>query len=158
MSSSALRYGEEFSEFLKKDFSQSRPLHISSIGGGSSFEEYSIHQIERIVASIGTGASFVVRIQNCSTELYLIRYIDGIRSVFLSYSPCADFGMTAIGNGYVRQVGGGTNMFIHLIENMLTFFCIGVSPIDFRETIEIVAIRESLLKAQDNPGFEIPLV
>ena len=45
MSTSALRYGEEFVEMMGR-FGQKRPVHVTATGGGRSFGEYSIHQIE----------------------------------------------------------------------------------------------------------------
>ena len=85
MSTSALRYGEEFVA-MRKRFGQTRPVHVTATGGGRSFGEYSIHQIEMVVVALGLGARSVVRLPGCATELYSVRYADGVRSALLTYN------------------------------------------------------------------------
>ena len=155
MSSSALRYGEEFVAMMKQ-FAQP-PVHVTATGGGRSFEIYSIHQIEMEVAALGVGACSVTRLPGCATELYAIRYADGIRSAFLSYAPLAGFTLTAFDGNRMANALGATEMFPHLIDAMLDFYATGVSPVPEAETIEVAAIREAAMKAQAAPGVEIPL-
>ena len=154
MSTSALRYGEEFVTMMEQ-FAPERPTHVTTTGGGRSFKEYSIHQIEMEVVALGLGASSVTRIPGCATELYSVRYADGIRSALLTYHPQADFTLTAFGDGRVANAPGATNMFPHLIDAMLEFYATGVSLVPEEETIEVAAIREAALKAQTDPGVEI---
>ena len=156
MSTSALRYGEEFVAMMGR-FAPQRPVHVTTTGGGRSFKEYSIHQIEMEVVALGLGASSVTRIPGCATELYSVRYADGIRSALLTYHPQADFTLTAFGDGRVDGAPGATNMFPHLIDAMLEFYATGVSLVPEEETIEVAAIREAALKAQAAPGVEIPV-
>ena len=156
MSSSALRYGEEFVA-MRKRFGQTRPVHVTATGGGRSFGEYSIHQIEMVVVALGLGARSVVRLPGCATELYSVRYADGVRSALLTYNPKADFTLTAFGEDRVDGAPGATNMFPHLIDAMLEFFATGASLVPEAETIEVAAIREAAIKAQSAPGVEIPV-
>ena len=157
MSTSALRYGEEFVAMMKQ-FAEKRPVHVTATGGGRSFMEYSIHQIEMEVVALGLGASSVTRLPGCATELYSVRYADGIRSALLTYNPKADFTLTAFGEDRVANAPGATNMFQHLIDAMLEFFATGVSLVPEAETIEVAAIREAAIKAQSAPGVEIPIL
>ncbi len=156
MSSSALRYGEEFVAMMKQ-FGQKRPVHVTATGGGKSFEIYSIHQIEMEVAALGVGASSVMRLPGCATELYTVRYADGIRSALLTYNPNSDFTLTAFSEGRVAHAPGATDMFPHLIDAMLEFYATGISLVPEAETIEVAAIREAALKAQAAPGVEVPV-
>ena len=155
MSTSALRYGEEFVAMMKQF--EKRPIHVTATGGGRSFGEYSIHQIEMEVIALGVGARSVTRLPGCATELYAVRYADGIRSALLSYNPKADFTLTAFGEDRVANAPGATNMFPHLIDAMLDFYATGVSTVPEAETIEVAAIREAAIKAQAAPGVEIPV-
>ena len=156
MSTSALRYGEEFVA-MRKRFGQTRPVHVTATGGGRSFGEYSIHQIEMVVVALGLGARSVVRLPGCATELYSVRYADGVRSALLTYNPKADFTLTAFGEDRVDGAPCATNMFPHLIDAMLEFFATGASLVPEAETIEVAAIREAAIKAQSAPGVEIPV-
>ena len=156
MSTSALRYGEEFVAMMQQ-FGQKRPIHVTATGGGRSFGEYSIHQIEMEVIALGLGASSVMRLPGCATELYAVRYADGVRSALLTYNPNADFMLTAFGDDSVAHAPGATNMFPHLIDAMLEFYATGVSLVPEAETIEVAAIREAAVKAQAAPGIEIPV-
>ena len=155
MSTSALRYGEEFVA-MRKQF-EKRPIHVTTTGGGRSFGEYSIHQIEMVVVALGLGARSVIRLPGCATELYAVRYADGVRSALLTYNPQADFTLTAFGEDRVANAPGATNMFPHLIDAMLEFYATGVSLVPEAETIEVAAIREAAIKAQSSPGVEIPV-
>ena len=154
MSTSALRYGEEFVA-MRERFGQTRPVHVTATGGGRSFGEYSIHQIEMVVVALGLGARSVTRLPGCATELYAVRYADGVRSALLTYHPRADFTLTAFGEDRVDGAPGATNMFPHLIDAMLEFYATGSSLVPESETVEVAAIREAAIKAQSVPGVEI---
>ena len=155
MSTSALRYGEEFVAMMKQF--KKRPIHVTATGGGKSFEIYSIHQIEMEVAALGVGASSVMRLPGCATELYAVRYADGIRSALLTYNHNSDFTLTAFGEDRVASAPGATDMFPNLIDAMLDFYATGISLVPEAETIEVAAIREAALKAQAAPGVEVPV-
>ena len=156
MSTSALRYGEEFIALMKQ-FAPERPVHVTATGGGRSFGEYSIHQIEMAVIALGLGARAVTRLPGCATELYAVRYEGGLRSALLTYNPKADFTLTAFGDGRAAVAPGATSMFPNLIDAMLEFFATGTSLVPEEETVEVAAIREAAIKAQSAPGVEIPV-
>lgn len=151
MSSSALRYGEELNAAL----AENQFTYISTFGGGRTFNEYSIHQIEMIVATLGTGAVSVERVADCQTPHYIVRYPDG-RGASMTYGS---FGFSAIltGNGCCAFPLEGTRMFDHLLEKILDFYNSRVSPITAEQTIEVAAIREAALKAELEPGKVFPV-
>ncbi len=155
MSSSALRYGKEFVDMMA-GFAKP-PIHVTATGGGRSFAIYSIHQIEMVVAALGVGARSVMRLPGSAAELYAVRYADGVRSAILSYASHASFTLTAFGENRFATAPGATDMFPRLIDSMLDFYATGASPVPEAETVEVAAIREAAMKAQTNPGVEVPL-
>jgi len=156
MSSSALRYGEELVKTLAEKFADEKPLFMSTTGGGSSFQEYSIHQIEMIVTALGTGAKSVTRL-DCGTSFFTIKYADGIRGASMHYNPNFGFYGTLSKKSGTALVLDGSRMFEHLLDHILDFYSTGVSPIPKEQTLEVAAIREAALKADANPGKEILL-
>ena len=152
MSSSALRYGAELMAELAGKYATEKPDYVTTFGGGGSFEEYSIHQIEMIVSALGTGAKSVTRIPDCGTERYNVEYADGKRCAAMSYSPFSGFSAVLSGTKGVTHVTGASGMFETLLEQILDFYTTGRSPIAKEETIEVAAIREAALKAQAEPG------
>lgn len=157
MSSSALRYGNEFQAELAGKFAEKKVNFVSTIGGGRTFHEYSIHQIEMIVAALGIGAKSVMRIPNCKTEHFLVEYADAVRGATMTYQPNTGFSSILYGPEGVSFVTEGTSMFENLLELMLQFYQSGVSPLDKLQTIEVAAIREAALKAEKEPGKAFPL-
>ena len=152
MSSSALRYGTELQAILQnKDFSRAR--FVMTIGGGRSFQEYSIHQIEMAVAALGTGAKCVYRTTTGSMPHYVIEYADGIRSALLTYDRHSDFVVILESDDRAPDViASSSRTFQNLIDAMLDFFATGKSPIPAEETIEIAAIRAAAIQAENAPG------
>lgn len=156
MSSSALRYGEEFTAALAGTFAKERPDYVATFGGGSTFQEYAIHQIEMVVAALGTGAESVMRVPGSATPHFLVRYADGVRGASLTYGS---FGFSAVLTGRAGSsfVLNGTKMFEHLLDDILDFYTTGVSPIPESETIEVAAIREAAVNAEREPGVVFTL-
>lgn len=154
MSSSALRYGNELVATLADNFADTKPMHMSTFGGGGNFPEYSIHQIEMIVTSLGIGAKSVKRLPDCDTLQLEIKYADNRRSASMVYSPYLGFSGMLIGEKCAVPVTSATNMFPNLIDKILEFFATGVSLVPEAETIEVAAIREAAVKAFEKPGIE----
>lgn len=151
MSSSALRYGQELIDAMNTTFAEDKPCFVSTFGGGSTFQEYSIHQIEMIVATMGLGAKSVTRVNCSGCSHFQVDYADGVRGAAMTYGS---FGFSSVLNGksgsaFLLQ---GSQMFENLLDRILEFYTTGISPIDKAETIEVAAIREAALKADAEPG------
>lgn len=151
MSSSALRYGQELIDALNTTFAEEKPAFVTTFGGGSSFQEYSIHQIEMIVTAMGVGAKSVTRVNCSGCSHFHVEYADGIRGAAMTYG---NFGFSSVLNGksgsaFLLQ---GSQMFENLLDRILEFYTTGISPIEKAETIEVAAIREAALKADAEPG------
>lgn len=157
MSSSALRYGEEIVAVLRDNFAKA-PTHISTFGGGGNFPEYSIHQVEMIVTALGTGAKSVTRLPNSDAEIYAVEYADAVRSAVMTYNPNFGFSAHLANADTTAFVPTATNMFPHLLDNILDFYSTGISPIKEADTLEVAAIREAAVKAETNPGVAIEIL
>lgn len=147
---SALRYASELVPLAGVD-------NVQVTGGGRSLEEYSIHQVEMIVKTLGTGAQKVCARKEGNVAAIEIAYCDR-RQAQMYYEETAGFTCKAEKDGVALYDGGiQSDFFMVLMEKIVHFFETG--EVDFRqeETMEVMRIRESVLKAADNLGTWIPL-
>lgn len=138
-STSALRFATELQEFESKK-------NISITGGGRSFNEYIIHQIEMLVKLMGIGADEVKVSNNNADRTCTVKYKNGETAV-LNYSPANAFTVTA--DGVKKDVN--SDYFKILLDNILNFFNNGTLPFDSAQTLEVIAIRDALLNGETNP-------
>lgn len=138
-STSALRFATELQEFESKK-------NISITGGGRSFNEYIIHQIEMLVKLMGIGADEVKVSNNNADRTCTVKYKNGETAV-LNYSPANAFTLTA--DGIKKDVN--SDYFKILLDNILNFFNNGTLPFDSAQTLEVIAIRDALLNGETNP-------
>lgn len=138
MSSSALRFGNEL---LTGDLQKMKPSILCTTGGGRSFDEYGIHQLEMIVSIMGTDVKKMQLNGDSSKLSLLLEYGNGCLA-HAAYAPFHTFTITA-GNGTANKiVPSVTNMFPNLIAAMLDFFTTGKSPVAKEETIAIASLLE----------------
>jgi predicted dehydrogenase len=146
-SSSALRFGNELIE--------ARGLFpvegMITQGGGSSFWEYCIHQIEMIVSTMGCNIVALNHEVSGSTDQVTFRFDDG-RLAAMTLHPKLGFSAVLTGKGEIAKVSGATNMFPNLIETMLKFFNDRIEPFDRRETIAIAALVRAAIDAAEHSG------
>jgi hypothetical protein len=121
-----------------------------SAGGGTSFEEYSIHQLEMLTMLMGTDAVRVMQCGSDSTSHMLIDYGDGRRST-MTLMPGHEFQVSARGVDTTISINPMTDFFPGLIEAILSFFETKIVPVKKEETIEIISIMEAGIKAQNSP-------
>lgn len=144
-STSALRYASELSDF--NDLKGKKVFTIT--GGGSSFEEYSVHQIEMLVKLTDSKCTDVeVKRQNGGRTILNTVYFENGDVGNLIYAPSFGFivtGQDETSSGLTRIIGGG--YFDSLIEDILNFYETGKQSFDIRQTLECMKIREMLLKA-----------
>ncbi len=151
MSASALRYGTELQQALAGKYAQNRPLFAGARGGGRSFEEYAIHQVEMITALLGCGASRVMQTGNSLVNHMVIEYPDE-RRASMTLMPGQDFQVSAANREGALVINQHSSFFPNLIEAILKFFDTGVSPIAPAETIEIAAVVAAGVRALKTPG------
>lgn len=138
MSSSALRFGNEL---LTGELQAMKPTILCTTGGGRSFDEYGIHQLEMIVSIMGSDVKEIRLVGDSLKLSLLLEYFDG-RLAHAAYSPSNSFTLVAGSDTKNKVVPSVTNMFPNLIAAMMDFFATGKSPIDPKETIAIASLLE----------------
>ncbi len=142
MSSSALRFSTELNAYRN----QPGTTYIETTGGGSSFWEYSIHQVEMIVSVLGTGAKRIMQCGANGVEHMVIQYGDD-RRASLTYTSNAPFTVNLVHEGKMIVNPQCSDFFPVLLSEILDFFATGKSPIDAAQTIEIAALVAAGIKA-----------
>ena len=145
-SSSALRFGSEIQTAVKETLAGKVPNFALSTGGGTSFEEYSIHQIEMLVMVMGTGAKRVMQCGAGQTNQMLIDY-GSERRCSMTLRSDLSFQITASNDNAMVAINSMGDFFPGLIETILEFFETKCAPVKQEETIEIVSIMEAGIKA-----------
>lgn len=150
-STSALRYAEEL-EGCKN------ATAVMVKGGGRSFDEYIIHQIEMLVKAMGIGADCVKVFPSGRQKMCVVKYADG-RCGFLGYAPSNPFVFVAQ-DGEDNEINQPVTspFFVNLLDRILNFFLDGVLPFEKQQTIEVIRIRDALLKAAQTPDTWIKLM
>ena len=138
MSSSALRYGDELLDGKVKELA---PSIFCTTGGGRSFDEYGIHQLEMIVAMMGSDVKDMTLKGDEKTLTLTLEYADG-RIAQAAYNLYFPFTVSAAGDKGSLMLPAMNNTFQNLIANMMQFFATGVSPIAKEETIAIASLLE----------------
>ena len=142
MSSSALRFSPELDAYRNKPGT----TYMETTGGGRSFWEYSIHQIEMIVSVLGTGAKRIMQCGANDVEHMVIQYEDD-RRASVTYTPNAPFTTRLVHEGKMIVNPQCSDFFPILLSEILDFFATGKSPIDTAQTIEIAALVAAGIKA-----------
>ena len=142
MSSSALRFSTELDAYRNKPGT----TYMETTGGGRSFWEYSIHQIEMIVSVLGTGAKRIMQCGANDVEHMVIQYEDD-RRASVTYTPNAPFTTCLVHEGKMIVNPQCSDFFPILLSEILDFFATGKSPIDTAQTIEIAALVAAGIKA-----------
>ena len=149
-SSSALRYASEL-----ETLGQSRA--VITTGGGGSIEEYIIHQAEMLVKLTAVKPiSVTVNMQGkgqylCSVEL------DGASGTMI-YSNSLPFTVLAEkADGRTERAPIKSDFFMALIADMLRFFKTGEPSFDTAQTLDVMKIREAVLKGCAQLGTKISL-
>ena len=139
MSSSALRFGDEL---ISGKLQEMKPFLFCTTGGGSSFDEYGIHQLEMIVSIMGTDVRNM-KLTGDSDKISLILAYGNGNLAQISYAR-AKLPFTVIAsNGKNAEVFPVIhNTFQNLIGAMLDFFASGKSIIPKEQTICIAELLE----------------
>jgi len=152
-SSSALRFAAEYGAMSKDGIET-----ICSIGPGK-FDNYSIHQIEPIVALMGSGVKRVMFTGTAKSPALLIGFADGRQAAVNHFGGGAPFSLIAnYDSGQARSVKIESDFFGAFIQNMVGFFETGEGGVPPEETVAIITIIEYGLKAAQTPyqWLELP--
>ena len=150
-SSSALRYGTELQEVVGGQV-------MFTQGGGGNMPEYIIHQIEMIVKVLQEKA-VKVRVEKQGQNQYVstVKFENGKQATMLysqgySFAACVEDV-----NGKAQNKPTMSNTFNGLIADMLRFYLTGEISFDTKETLEVMKIREAVIKGQNELGVWIKL-
>lgn len=156
-SSSAQRYCQDILDW--KEAHPERPKFVSTVGP-HSLDNYAVHQLEPIVALMGTGVQRIkaFSVGTAVTQL-ILDYGDGRLASFMqSPQPWAEFNfMVSDGTNGKRLVSDDRNFYHNLSNVILDFFTHGGMPVAKEETLEIVAIIETARQARLNPDTWYPI-
>ena len=145
-STSALRYASELSAVKN-----AKNLVIT--GGGRSVNEYIVHQIEQMTVLFGTGAETVIGEDQGEQKLFSVSYKDGKKATLI-FSPVLPFTLCYDGDesGYLPLTSA---YFDGLMLDIVRFFETGEHNPSKEQTLEIMKIREAILKAEISVGEKI---
>lgn len=140
-STSALRYADE----LK---AHDGAKWVSVYGGGGNMEEYIIHQTEMVVKIMGTGAKRVRVDDKFNTDRIRVEYGDG-RFAEMFFAQGLGFAVTSgKESGECVHTDVVSPYFNNLIADILKFYVTGEQPFDGKQTLEVMKIREAVIKAK----------
>ncbi len=142
-SSSALRYGAELSEVVGG-------VSMFTLGGGGNMPEYIIHQIEMVVKVLQSKAARVrVEKQGSNQYVMAVEFENGKRATML-YSQGYSFAVCVEGqDGKAKNLPALSGTFDGLIADILRFYNTGEVSFDAAETLEVMKIREAIIKGQN---------
>lgn len=158
-SSSSLRYAPEVVAYKKND----KPGKLTgavTYGPASEHERnpglfhYGIHAVEMLYALMGPGCKRVTNSKDKGTDVVTGTWADGrmgtVRGLRVGK---AEFGFVAFAEKAVTSVTVGTkDIYRELLKKVVEMFATGKSPLDIRETLEIVAFMEAANKSGTNHG------
>lgn len=150
-SSSAQRYCQDILDWQKEH--PERPRFVSTVGP-HSLDSYAVHQLEPIVALMGTGVKRLkaFTVGSAVTQL-ILDYGDGRLASFVQTpQPWAEFNfMVSDGETGKRLISDDRNFYHNLMKAILDFFMTGETPVPKEETLEILAIIDTARAARQQP-------
>jgi hypothetical protein len=151
-SASALRYAAEYEELANGE-----PSVVSSWGPGE-FETYAIHQLEPIVALLGSRPQRLMAIGTAASPSLVIEFAGGKQATIRHFGRECPFTMAVMqASGTVKIAKVESDFFAAFIRRLVRFFETGEPAVDPQETIAIITIIEYGRKALREPFTWIEL-
>lgn len=145
-SSSALRYATELD-------SVADCYRMMTTGSGRSADEYIVHQTEMVVKKLGLGAARVKAEPWGEDEMLFYVGYDDERSAVMSYTQKASpFTLYMVGKEKTSWKKVESAFFPALLTDILRFYEDKTVSFELAQTLEIMRIREGVLKARLTPG------
>ena len=138
-STSALRYASE----IENDQNANK---VVTYGGGSNYDEYIIHQVEMIVKTMGVGAKAVKVTQDGESLVTDIEFADG-KNAQMNFGK---YSFKANVDGEEKSIQ--SDFFMTLMAKILNFFEGNPSDFEGAQTLEVMKIRETAIKAKGSLG------
>lgn len=140
-STSALRYATELNDVKDRD-------NIMISGGGGNFEEYIIHTAEIATVLLNEKAQ-KVKVEKFGRKRTCTIVTESGKKFSILFAP---------GFGFSVYTDNGTfhcksDFFGGLMLDILKFYETGIVPFDKSQTLNLMAMREALIKAQDREDW-----
>jgi hypothetical protein len=150
-STSALRYAQELT-WLREESVKAEEIELISSRGPGAFPNYSIHQLEMIVSTMGPGAKRVIATNSEKAPVVLYEYADG-RTAVVNHLPWSGFSLAVHTKGGKGKLLDITRDFWGaFIDDMLSFFADASAKVPKAETLSAIAMYEAGIKAIKKPG------
>lgn len=147
-STSALRYAAELD-------SVNEPDSLLVMGGGSNLPEYFVHLGEMVIKKMGAVRS-VKATPNGSQWIIQAKTASGNDATMI-WGASMPYGAYMTKDGKETWKSIRSPFFDGLIADMLNFFETGKASFDPTETLDVMALRDAVLKATDDPDNEIEI-
>ena len=144
-STSALRYATELD-------SVDCPDSMLVTGGGSNLPEYFIHLGEPVVGKMGAVKS--VKATANGTQWIIQAKTESGKDAAMIYGSAMPYNVYMTKDGKETWKSIKSPFFDGLIADMLNFFETGKTSFDVSETLEVMKLRDAVLKAVEKPGEE----
>ena len=148
-STSALRYMEGFEEM-------EGAKSVIVTAGGRTIDEYIVHQIEMAVTLL-KAKPLLVKVEKQGSQYISRIKFENDKWATLNYSSNFAYALSAdLGDKTVYKAAGSMH-FKHLMADILNFFETGETSFDVSETIDVIKIRDGVLKGVGCPDKWIEL-
>lgn len=143
-STSALRYASELTEYA------GNVETVTVMGSGASVNEYVIHQTEMLVKLMGIGAKRLKSINSNDQHVITVEYNDGriANVLFVSNYGTPTAFIPYLKGGQSKYVPIESSFFQTLLTDILKFYQSGNLPFNINETLEVMKIRDAIIKSE----------
>ena len=149
MTSSALRFCNEVHSGKLQEM---KPIICNTLGGGRSFPEYAIHQLEMIVAVMGTDVKGI-ELTGDAKKLSLALMYGGDRLATATYATYFPFAISAASEKESVVYPKATGYWETFVEELLAYFATGISPIPVEQTLCIAEVLEKAVAKLQNASI-----
>lgn len=118
-------------------------VEFMAVAGPGEFSNYAVHQLEMIVAVMGTGAQRVKSLSTPNGRLLVYEYADGCQATMRQMMDEPFQATLQKRDGSSVRIPEATRFFDALMDQILTFFATGQPPVPRAETLEIMAMLEA---------------
>ncbi|MBX9653449.1 Gfo/Idh/MocA family oxidoreductase [bacterium] len=164
MSSSSLRYAPEIVAYKKKMERSETPC-VAAITYGPAeqnplnpgFFHYGIHAVEMLYALLGAGCESIACVSGKSGDMATGVWEDGRIGSVRGDRPDRGYGFVAFSQRAEHFTVSTQYIYRELLKAIIQMLETGKSPIDPKETIELVTFIENAKASADNHGLTRPL-
>lgn len=142
-STSALRCADELENIGEVQ-------NIIITGGGTNFAEYLIHLIEMAVKILKSPVERVKVACVGTQRICRLKAKNGTEAVLI-FSPALGYSVLVEKNSSeIARYDIASDFFQNLLVRIVKFFDDGITPFNPQETLEVIRVRDAILKAESN--------